>query len=73
MAMGVLSTLKADSPLSQGIGFPVLLGIGGGIWYSATYFPVLAPLPVSEIAHALAFFGFGRQFAGVRVFSSFLF
>lgn len=29
------------------------------------YFPVLAPLPVTENAHALAFFAFGRQFAGL--------
>ena len=29
------------------------------------YFPVLAPIPVTENAHALAFFAFGRSFAGV--------
>ena len=65
-AMGALSTLEADSSLAKAIGFPVLLGVGSGLWYGATYFPVLAPLPVSQIAPALAFFAFGRQFAGVR-------
>ena len=64
-AMGALSTLRADSSLSAAVGYPVILGIGAGIWYGATYFPVLAPLPTSEIAHALAFFAFGRQFATV--------
>ncbi|KIP04457.1 hypothetical protein PHLGIDRAFT_129482 [Phlebiopsis gigantea 11061_1 CR5-6] len=63
--MGALSTLKADSTLVQAIGYPILVGVGSGIWYGATYFPVLAPLPVEEVAHALAFFAFGRQFAGV--------
>lgn len=66
-AMGAMSTLQADSSLTKAIGFPVLLGVGSGLWYGATYFPVLAPLPVSQIAPALSFFAFGRQFAGVRI------
>lgn len=65
VSMGVMSTLRADSPISHGIGYPIFLGIGAGIWYAATYFPVLAPLPVSENAHALAFFAFCRSFANV--------
>ncbi|PSR75424.1 hypothetical protein PHLCEN_2v9129, partial [Hermanssonia centrifuga] len=65
LAMGIMSTMHADTPLAQCIGYPVLVGIGAGIIYSATYFPVLAPLPVSENAHALAFFAFCRSFAGV--------
>lgn len=66
VAMGAMSTVRADTPVAHMIGFPVLLGVGGGIVYSATYFPVLAPLPVSENAHALALFAFFRSFAGVR-------
>jgi hypothetical protein len=65
--MGALSTLRADSPTVHGIGYPALLGIGSGMFYCATYFPVLAPLPVSENAHALAFFAFCRSFASVRL------
>ncbi|EKM56789.1 uncharacterized protein PHACADRAFT_254111 [Phanerochaete carnosa HHB-10118-sp] len=64
-AMGAMSTIKADSPSMHGIGFPILLGVGCGIFYAATYFPVLAPLPVTENAHALALFSFCRSFAGV--------
>ena len=66
LGMGILSLLKTNSPLSQGVGFPVIIAIGTGIIYSMTYFPVLAPLPVSENAHALAFFSFCRSFAAVR-------
>ncbi|KAJ7917185.1 iron permease [Mycena leptocephala] len=36
-----------------------------GILTTATYFPVLAPLPISENAHALAFFIFTRAFGQV--------
>ena len=63
---GAMSVIKADSPAGMSIGLPVLIGVGAGIWSSATYFPVLAPLPVSENAHALALFAFFRTFACVR-------
>ncbi|EKM52295.1 uncharacterized protein PHACADRAFT_176318 [Phanerochaete carnosa HHB-10118-sp] len=65
VATGALSTLTADSSTAHGVGFLILMGIGSGILFSATYFPVLAPLPVSENAHALALFAFFRSFAGV--------
>ena len=66
LAMAVMSTLRADTPSSRATGYPTLLGFGSGMFYAATYFPVLAPLPISENAHALAFFSFCRSFAGVR-------
>lgn len=69
VAMGVLSTLKAETPIPEVVGLPILLGVGIGMLQSATYFPVLAPLPVSENAHALAFFAFCRSFAGVSLLS----
>lgn len=65
VAAGVMSTIKADTPMPEIVGLPILLGVGIGVLMSATYFPVLAPLPVSENAHALAFFAFCRSFAGV--------
>ncbi|KAI0709725.1 Mfs1.2 [Earliella scabrosa] len=65
VGMGCFTTVDADSPLAQGVGWPVLMGAGAGILYAVTYFPVLSPLPVSENAHALAFFAFCRSFAGV--------
>ncbi len=65
--MGTMSTLHATTPVSHAIGFTVFEGVGMGLIYSATYFPVLAPLPVSQNAHALAFFSFLRSFASVRL------
>lgn len=65
VAAGAMSTIKADTPMPEVVGLPILLGVGIGMLMSATYFPVLAPLPVYENAHALAFFAFCRSFAGV--------
>lgn len=65
LAVGLLSTVSADTSLARTIGFSVLVSVGGGIVYAITYFPVLAPLPVDKNAHALAFFAFCRSFAGV--------
>ncbi|GJE93665.1 MFS general substrate transporter [Phanerochaete sordida] len=62
---GAMSAIKADSAPGMGIGLPVLVGVGAGVWSSATYFPVLAPLPVAANAHALALFAFFRSFACV--------
>ncbi|KAI0685396.1 Mfs1.2 [Cytidiella melzeri] len=65
VAMGLFTTVRFDTPIGHAIGFSALASIGGGMLYAATYFPVLAPLPVSENAHALAFFAFCRSFATV--------
>jgi len=64
-AAGALTSIRANTTLSQSIGLPSLISIGCGMAYSVAYFPVLAPLPVSRNAHALAFFAFCRSFAGV--------
>jgi hypothetical protein len=65
IAMGVLSAVHANTPEAHPMAFPVLLGVGAGIVYCVCYFPVLAPLPVSENAHALALLAFLRSFAAV--------
>ncbi|KAJ7278817.1 major facilitator superfamily domain-containing protein [Mycena rebaudengoi] len=65
VASGLLSTLTADSSRSKAIGFEALIGAGIGVLTTATYFPVLAPLPISENAHALAFLTFTRAFGQV--------
>ncbi|QRW06527.1 major facilitator superfamily transporter [Ceratobasidium sp. AG-Ba] len=61
---GIFSTLKYNSSKANTIGFQVLFGVGSGILYSSTTFAVLAPLPVSRNAPALALFSFIRTFAG---------
>ncbi|KAI0087468.1 iron permease [Irpex rosettiformis] len=65
IGMGAFTTVKFDTPPSHPIVFSALVGTGGGILYAGQYFPVLAPLPVSENAHALALFSFFRTFASV--------
>ncbi|KAJ3483963.1 hypothetical protein NLI96_g5968 [Meripilus lineatus] len=65
VGMGVLALLHPESPLSKQVGLPIIMALGAGAIYAATYFPVLAPLPISENAHALALFAFLRSFAAV--------
>lgn len=64
----MLSTLKADSPASQWVGYQVIAGIGIGCLYSSPKFAILAPLPLERSANALAFFSFVRKFSGVSAF-----
>ena len=71
ISTGLLSTLKADTPKVASIGYPVIGGFGLGILMSVTYYPVLAPLPLSLNANAVAFFMFLRFFAQVRTLTFF--
>ncbi|GJE99110.1 MFS general substrate transporter [Phanerochaete sordida] len=64
-SVGGLSTLTVGSSIAATTGFSVMLSIGSGLLYPATYFPVLAPLPVEENARALALMFFCRSLAGV--------
>ncbi|KAF9062261.1 iron permease [Rhodocollybia butyracea] len=59
----LLATLDENSSRSMCYGFQALIGVGMGIIYVTAYFPVLAPIPVSQSAPALAFFTFIRNFA----------
>ncbi|KAG8907843.1 hypothetical protein FRB99_002016 [Tulasnella sp. 403] len=61
----LLSTLKADSPPAQWVGFQIVAGIGLGFLYSSPKFAILAPLPLEKSANALAFFSFVRKFSGI--------
>ncbi|KAG8982726.1 hypothetical protein FRB90_006620 [Tulasnella sp. 427] len=63
IGIGLLSLLKASSNKGMYIGFQVIEGFGLGFLYTAPQFPVLAPIPVTETAHALAFFTFVRSYA----------
>lgn len=65
-ALAGLSTVKWSTPVATSIGLSYLIETGGGVMQAGTYFPVLAPLPVSENAHALAFVVFCHTFATVR-------
>lgn len=67
LGFGIISTLDLESSRARYIGSQVPLGIGLGIVWISTQFPILAPLPYSNNAHALAFFTFTRCFAQVRI------
>ncbi|KAJ3019302.1 hypothetical protein NUW54_g122 [Trametes sanguinea] len=65
VGVGLMNTITEDSHRSLSIGFQIVAGIGIGILYSAAYFPVLAPLPVTSTAFALSFYVFLRSFAQI--------
>ncbi|KDE09667.1 hypothetical protein MVLG_00073 [Microbotryum lychnidis-dioicae p1A1 Lamole] len=65
IGFGLTSMLKYNSSKAAWTGYPIITGIGMGILYSATNFPVLAPLKPSQQPHAMAFFAFVRSFGQV--------
>ena len=67
LAFGILTLLDEHSSRAMYLGCQILLGVGLGIVFVAPEFPILAPLPVSNNAHALAFFIFVRTFFQVRL------
>ncbi|EKM52338.1 uncharacterized protein PHACADRAFT_126077 [Phanerochaete carnosa HHB-10118-sp] len=62
---GVLATLDERTDIARATGGQFLISIGTGLVYAAAYFPVLAPIPITANAQALAFFQFLRSFASV--------
>ncbi|KAG8903877.1 hypothetical protein FRB99_002613 [Tulasnella sp. 403] len=63
IGVGLLSLLRASTSKGEWVGFQLIEGVGMGILYSVTTFPVLAALPLNETAHALAVFTFLRTYA----------
>ncbi|KAJ6482029.1 major facilitator superfamily domain-containing protein [Mycena vitilis] len=63
LGVGLLSTLNFDTSRSKAIGYSAISGAGLGILILATYFPVLAPITVTQNAQALALFIFMRNFS----------
>jgi len=62
---GVMSLIRATSPKAAWVPLPIPLSIGIGLLYTATVFPVLAPLPPSLAGQALAFLVFVRNFGNI--------
>ncbi|KAI0083102.1 iron permease [Irpex rosettiformis] len=72
---GVLAVLGVDSSKAAIISAPIMLGMGVGMGWTMTQFPILASLPYSNNAHALSFFTFVRnlsQTMGVAIGGSIL-
>ncbi|KAI1785115.1 hypothetical protein LXA43DRAFT_169081 [Ganoderma leucocontextum] len=63
VGFGVLSILDEKSSRATYIGSQIPVAVGMGIVWISTQFPILAPLPFSNSAHALSFFTFVRCFA----------
>ncbi|KAJ6498325.1 major facilitator superfamily domain-containing protein [Mycena vulgaris] len=62
---GLMSSVTENTSRGTSIGFQIIIGLGIGILYSAAYFPVLAPLPVTANSWALSFFIFIRTLAQI--------
>ncbi|KAH9847848.1 MFS multidrug transporter [Lenzites betulinus] len=63
IGFGLLTTLTADSTAGEWAGYQALQAAGSGTIWASTIFPILAPLPVTRAAPALAFYNFIRTFA----------
>ncbi|KZT60037.1 iron permease [Calocera cornea HHB12733] len=63
VGFALLSTLTKDSTTAEWVLYQMLTSAGLGVLWISTEFPVLAPLPSSQNAHALAFFNFLRTAA----------
>jgi fucose permease len=62
---GLLTTLRADSQFAKAVGFQLVIGSGVGIVYVANIFPILASIPVTQTAPAMALHVFLRNFGSV--------
>ncbi|KAF8989898.1 Mfs1.2 [Cyathus striatus] len=63
ICFALFTTLSPTSSIHLAWVYEIIAGLGFGIIHSTVYFPVLASLPVTSTAHALAFFSFLRQFS----------
>jgi len=65
VGLALLGTTHASTSISKVIGYEFLAGAGFGVVFAATYFPALAPIPITLATPALAFFAFVRQFSQI--------
>ncbi|EIN09718.1 MFS general substrate transporter [Punctularia strigosozonata HHB-11173 SS5] len=63
VGVALISTVTESTTKASSIGYQIIAGSGIGIIFSAAYFPVLAPLPITSNSPALALFMFFRTFA----------
>ncbi len=62
---GLLTTLRADSSIAKSVGLQLVIGGGVGIIYVVSLFPILASIPVTQSAPAMALYVFSRNFGYV--------
>jgi len=61
----LLTTIRENTSRSISLGFQSVVGVGIGLTYYTTFFPVLAPLPVTFNAHALSLSMYFRGLAQI--------
>ena len=67
---GLLTTLHADSSTANSVGFQLVIGGGVGIIYVVALFPILASIPITQTAPAMALFVYSRNFGYVSTFAA---
>ncbi|KAH8096752.1 hypothetical protein BXZ70DRAFT_313540 [Cristinia sonorae] len=60
-----MTVVRHDSPSAYALAFPVIAGFGSGALFSATEYPVLAPLAVAEHSGALIVQVFVQSLGGL--------
>ncbi|KAJ7636318.1 iron permease [Roridomyces roridus] len=63
VGFGLVSTYSSDTPTVQWVCYQIVAAMGVGVVFVGPIFPILAPLPTSRAASALALFTFTRAFA----------
>ncbi|KAH9954083.1 iron permease [Russula dissimulans] len=62
---GLLTTLNENITLAKSFGFQIVMAGGLGIIYVITLFPILASIPITQTAPAMALFVFSRNFGTI--------
>jgi hypothetical protein len=65
IGVGLLTTLHVNSNIAKGVGFQVVIGSGAGIIYVVSMYPILASIPVTQNAPAMALYVFSRYLGNV--------
>ncbi|KAF7365715.1 MFS domain-containing protein [Mycena venus] len=75
IGFGLFSTIREDTSTGKWVGYQIICAIGVGPLFGAPMFPLLAPLPNTRAASALALFSFTRAFSqtwGITIASTIL-
>ncbi|KAJ6450091.1 iron permease [Mycena sanguinolenta] len=75
VGFGVFSTIRQDTSVGKWVGYQIICAMGVGPLFGTPMFPLLAPLPTTRAASALALFSFTRAFSqtwGITISSTIL-
>jgi hypothetical protein len=66
IGLALMTTFDVGTHMGNNIGYQLIAGVGMGMLYIGSTFPILAGVAVNRAAPALALFTFARSFAYVR-------